>query len=95
MPHPAHTLFGRIRIDVEPAHTDHLSINPRPEQRFAGSIEAIHATGPLLDEPTDKLKSSLLTFGEQGAEVEVGSPEWGDHWPRHVSLRYRARGHER
>jgi hypothetical protein len=42
-----------MRIDVEPANTDHPSIEPRPEQLFAGLIEAIRAAGPLVDEPTD------------------------------------------
>ena len=40
MPHAAHTLLRGIRIDVEPANADHPSIEPRPEEPFAGSIEA-------------------------------------------------------
>ena len=70
MPHATHTLLRGIRIDVEPANTDHPSIEPRPEQLFAGSIEAIRATGPLLDEPTDQSQSGLLTFGEQDNDNE-------------------------
>ena len=76
MPHAAHTLLRGIRIDVEPANADHPSIEPRPEQPFARSIEAIRAADPSLDEPTDQPQSGLLTFGEQRAEVEVRSSEW-------------------
>jgi len=51
MSHPAHTLLGGIRIDVEPAHTDHSSIDPRPEQLFAGSIaDNICFFDPSLDQ---------------------------------------------
>jgi hypothetical protein len=69
VPHPAHTLFGRIRIDVEPAHADQPPIDPGAQQHFAGPIELIRAARPLLDEAADELHARLFTLGEQGLEA--------------------------
>jgi len=52
--HPADTLVGGIRIDVESTHADQSPTNPGAEQHFAGPVELIRAAGPFLDEASDE-----------------------------------------
>src|SRR5712691_8348541 len=52
--HPADTLVGGIRIDVEPTHADQSSVDPGSQQHFTRPIESIRAAGPLVDERSDE-----------------------------------------
>jgi hypothetical protein len=69
MAHPADSIVGAARVDIEPAHANQSPVDPRGEQRFAGSVEAIRARCPLVDEPTDEPRSGLLALGHEGGHV--------------------------
>jgi hypothetical protein len=52
MPHPADTLRYGIRIDVEPAHTDHSPTYQGSKEGLTGAVKPIRSAGPLLSEPS-------------------------------------------
>jgi len=58
----------RVGIDVEPAGTDQVTVDPRREQDFAGPVESILPARPLVGEPAYEAVSGALALGDEKVE---------------------------